>query len=69
MARKDHELQIPICKEDIKLQFNIYPMTNPKQRVGKYHFNETSVGVLIVKFRQRKHPNPQLLVFESKGEG
>ena len=36
MARKDHQLQIPVSKKDENLQFNIYPMTNPKARVGKY---------------------------------
>ena len=35
LARKDHELQIPINKKDENVQFIIFPMTNPKNRIGK----------------------------------
>lgn len=38
LARKDHELQVPLSNKEEYLQLNIYPMTNPKSRVGKYSF-------------------------------
>ena len=38
LARKDHELQIPLGRAEDNLQLIIFPMTNPKARVGKYRF-------------------------------
>lgn len=35
LARKDHQLQIPLGKGEGNMQLNIYPMTNPKARIGK----------------------------------
>jgi len=35
LARKDHELQIPITNSEDVLRFNVWPMTNPKNRIGK----------------------------------
>jgi hypothetical protein len=36
LARKDHELQIPLSSSEANLQLSIFPMTNPKSRVGKH---------------------------------
>jgi hypothetical protein len=36
LARKDHQLQVPISNKEENLQFNIFPMTNPKGRIGKF---------------------------------
>ncbi|CAI2383295.1 unnamed protein product [Moneuplotes crassus] len=34
LARKDHQLAIPLKDASASIQFNIFPMTNPKNRVG-----------------------------------
>lgn len=36
LARKDHGLQVPISKGEENIQFNLFPMTSPKDRIGKY---------------------------------
>lgn len=36
LSRKDHKLPIPITNIDQNVQFIIFPMTNPKNRVGKF---------------------------------
>lgn len=61
LARKDHELQVPLGRAEDNLQLIIFPMTNPKARVGKYKFFvlcEMCLNISI--FRKRKYPSSQL---------
>jgi len=35
LSTKDHQLQIPLTNASGNIQLNIFPMTNPKSRIGK----------------------------------
>lgn len=35
LARKDHQLQVPVASGADRVQFNIFPMTTPKNRIGR----------------------------------
>ena len=35
LARSSHGLYLPLINEDDVLQFDVKPLTNPKERVGK----------------------------------
>lgn len=35
LARSSHALYLPLINEDDTVQFDVTPMTNPKNRIGK----------------------------------
>ena len=43
LARTSHSLTLPLTSADEKLQLNIYPMTNSKNRIGKVIFDHQPV--------------------------